>query len=282
MSESEQIQIRLNPRLTPEDRELAARYVTPLRSITSQEWPRALTAFDLLGASTLIIEGREQKFAAFYTEHVEDKYAAAFVDEIMRAVDAQTVGTQCIRDIGRQVEQDLATLGVHRTGGIEQQCLIAFCIYWWASFSKGYLREVVIFRDLQDAGIEFVAHDLRSRQERFSPHDLTVLGFRGDVKSSTYFLHTARSYPLMNDFYIARIYDTVQRQWCNIVLVKPVMWAVIDGETTPRKVDDVPRMLPQPTQIETREEALVVITYDDWKQRVLQVQTKQKEGQSHE
>jgi len=36
--------------------------------------------------------------------------------------------------------------------------------------------------------VSFTAHDLRLRTERFTPYDLIVSEFRGDVKTSTYFL----------------------------------------------------------------------------------------------
>ncbi len=107
-------------------------------------------------------------------------------------------------------------------------------------------------------------------------YDLTVLGFCGDVKTSTYFLHVARSYPLVNDFYLVRIYDVVQRMWLDIAMLKPTMWMVIDGDTMLCELDDVASLLPTPLQLIARDEVLVVITYAEWKQRILRVQAQQK------
>ena len=139
----------------------------------------------------------------------------------------------------------------------------------FASLSAYFVKR---FRDLKHSGIEFVAHDLTKRDERFSPYDLTVLGFRGDVKTSTYFLHAARSYPLTNDFYLVRIYDMVRRMWLDIAMLKPTMWMVLDGDTMLCELDDVASLLPAPLQLIVRDEVLVVITYAEWKQRVLRLQ----------
>jgi len=142
----------------------------------------------------------------FYRAQIEDKHADMFLDQLLNADNPEAVGGQLLQETWQRVVSNLQSIGVQLAGDIGQQCLVAFCGYWWQSFGKGYIREVAVFRDLERSGIQVAAHDLRQRQERFSPHDLTVLGFRGDAKTSTYFLHAARSYPLAGDFYLVRIY----------------------------------------------------------------------------
>ena len=109
---------------------------------------------------------------------------------------------------------------------------------------------------MKHSGIKFVAHDLTRRDERYSPYDLIVLGFRGDIKTSTYFLHVARSYPLTNDFYLVRIYDVVRRMWLDIAMLKPAVWMVLDGDTIPCELDDVSSLLPMSLRLMTRDEVL--------------------------
>jgi hypothetical protein len=69
---------------------------------------------------------------------------------------------------------------------------LAYCLYFWESFAAGYAFEVEIFRDLSASGIRFKAHDIRTRRSRLSPYDLEIMGLRGDVKTSFYFLYVGR------------------------------------------------------------------------------------------
>jgi hypothetical protein len=277
LSDTEHNQITLALNVSEEDRALAVRYLLTPRSLTPEERIRALEVFDGLGASTLAVGGRTETFVRFYRAQIEDKHADMFLDQLLNADNPEAVGGQLLQETWQRVVSNLQSIGVQLAGDIGQQCLVAFCGYWWQSFGKGYIREVAVFRDLERSGIRFAAHDLRQRQERFSPHDLTVLGFRGDVKTSTYFLHVARSYPLANDFYLVRIYDPARRRWLGIALMKPAVWQRIDGDITPCELDQVTQLLPTPLQLVTRDEPLIVITYEDWKQRVLRAQAQAKE-----
>jgi len=61
-------------------------------------------------------------------------------------------------------------------------------------------------------------------------------------------------------------------------MIKPAMWQVIDGDTLLCEVDQITQLLPTPLRVMTRNEALVIIAYEDWKQRVLRVQAKRGEN----
>lgn len=276
MSDAEPIHIALPSHLSVADRSLAVRYLLTPRSLTPEERLRGLEVFDALGASAVTTSGQTQTFAAFYRAQVENKHVVTFFNHLLKTEDPEAVGNQLVTEVWHRIISDLRTMGVQSTGDVGQQCLVVFCGYWWQSFGKGYVREVAVYRDLERSGVEFAAHDLRQGQARFSPHDVTVLGFRGDVKTSTYFLHAARSYPLVNDFYLVRIYDASRRTWLDIAMVKRGMWRVIDGDTRPCELEDVAQSLPTPVLLKARDETLVVITYADWKQRVLRVQAQRK------
>lgn len=157
----------MNPHIQAADRALAVRYLTQPRQLTPDERLRALGLFDALGASAVTVGNQTTSFAAFYKAHVEEKYATPFFDRLLAAEDAPSAGNQLLRETWQQIVRDLRDVGVQLAGDMGQQCLVAFCGYWWQAFGKGYIREVV-FRDLERSGIEFTAHDLRDASARFS------------------------------------------------------------------------------------------------------------------
>jgi len=145
--------------------------------------------------------------------------------------------------------------------------IVAYCLYWWRSFTLGYALEVEIQRDLQASGIRFQAHDLRRREERLSPFDLVVLGYKGDIKTSTYFLQAARTRMLPHDFYITRIRGQ-QRTRTLVVFMQAEMWRTIDGETVLVLLEQVADMLSQATRIIHEGVELIVVDYETWKAKV--------------
>jgi hypothetical protein len=118
--------------------------------------------------------------------------------------------------------------------------------------------------------------DLTDKRQRFSPYDLMVSGWRGDIKTSTYFLHTRRGFPLANDFYIVGLFDETTRRKLDIVMMKPAVWERLDGEPLPCALREVARHFPQPTQVTVRDETLIVVEYEVWKRCVRQYQQRTK------
>ena len=59
--------------------------------------------------------------------------------------------------------------------------------YWWTRLvvrrHTMALFEMENFRDLEAASIHYTSHDLRVREQRFSPCDLTVSSMTGDIKN---------------------------------------------------------------------------------------------------
>ncbi len=159
-------------------------------------------------------------------------------------------------------------LGLSLAGTRAERLLLAHCLYWWNSFGKGYLYEVTIFRDLRATGIRFVGHDLRHREERLSPSDLVVLGHHGDIKTSTYFLHVTRTFPLRHDFYITRLFEVGKRKWHDAVILKPSFWMEINGEPQLGSIEETLRFFPQAVLVEVHNVQLIVVSYEYWKQKV--------------
>jgi hypothetical protein len=244
------------------------------RSLSRADWAAALAAFDLLHGGRVQLGRRRLTFQSFYMQHIDAVHSQAFIDGLLAADDTETSGARLQVERWRQIVSSLAAVGVTEAS-LEARALITYCLYWWRSFSVGYVREVAVFRDLERSGVAFEAHDLRDPAQRRSAHDLRVLEMRGDVKSSTSFIHTARAFPLRCDFYIVRLWDDTLGQWHHLVLLKPAAWRTLNGEPTPCTWETIVRVLPDAAQLDVRGEALVVIPYEEWKSRILR---KQSEG----
>jgi hypothetical protein len=135
--------------------------------------------------------------------------------------------------------------------------------------------EVKVFRDLTESSVHFTAHDVTDAAARRSPYDLTglELGLRGDVKHSTYFLNAETLADLRCDFFITRAFDAARREWFPVAVLTLPAWTRLDGDTQPTTLSRLTAHLPQPSLVYVGETPMVVITYDDWKARVLARQT---------
>jgi hypothetical protein len=238
------------------------------RHLSPADWPKALTAFDLLRESTVEWEGHLENFGDFYEHFVDARYATPCLKELMSLVTPEPEGYSVLTVYARRLRQELMALFPERPLPPPARGLLAHCLYWWNSFGKGYLYEVTIFADLRDEGIEFTAHDLSDPDERRSDYDLIFLQRRGDIKTSTYFLHVARSFPLLHDFYITRLFSVTRRVWQNAVILRPEFWAEIDGETYRTTLDNVLSVFPDVASVFMRGNRYVVVDYAIWKQKV--------------
>ena len=111
---------------------------------------------------------------------------------------------------------------------------------------------------------------------RRSPFGLVVLGFRGDIKTSTYFLRVIRTY-LPHDFYITRVYEPGERKRIGVVFLTESAWEAIDGETTFITPDALAESLPGVFRIQHDDTTLIVIDYEEWKTRLLRAEKVGKE-----
>jgi hypothetical protein len=174
----------------------------------------------------------------------------------------------------RRIVQEVAQRGWRRSEIPETRLLLAHLLYWWGAFARGYALEVEVFRDLERSGVAFTAHDLRDRQQRFSPSDLTVLGMAGDIKTSVYFVQAATA--LVHDFYLVRL--VVQEQEYTLVaMLQPEAWDQINGDTVRGELTALVQHFPAPVGIIHHGHRLVVLDYNAWKSRVLRLQ-----GERHE
>jgi hypothetical protein len=261
------VKIILHPELSDYQIDLLLRYADPTYRLSRGEWPDFLRAIDLLALSGVKWGEQSYSFRGFYTAFVDKVYATTFLAELVGLQDL-TTGSGLIRAYSDHIKADLATLGLKTKGTLEERCLLVFCLYWWTSFGKGYLYEVEIFRDLDEAGITFVPHDLLQEGERFSPYDLAVCGLRGDVKTSTYFLQIVPAVEQYVDFYITRLYHVEQRQWRRVVIMTLKGWQVIDGATVPAPFERILERFPAVVEFTVHGQSFVAVEYSHWKEKV--------------
>jgi len=258
--------------LTIEQQRAILRYLSG-GYLSKSEWRDALAGFDRL-RQAVIKEGlRERSLAEFYREVVDNVYASSLIADLLEARDPEQVGKRLARIRGQQIRRNLIERGLN-VGMTEHRLVLAYVLYWWMSFAKGYSLEIAVFSDLQRAGICFESHDLNNPQERFSKHDLMLGSRRGDIKSSTYFLETARSFPLRMDFYIVRLYRASARAWRWAVLLSPAFWSAINGEPVHAPLEDVLIHFPQPVYFEVKKTPLIAVDYTVWKEKIRTFQSR--------
>lgn len=263
--------VHLPPGFTDAHRKIARRFVES-EAFPKDEKALLFEAFDLLHQAEIGSEDESERFAAVYDRLIETQFADDYLRRLLEVDDIEAIAEPLRAHVSRQIMPVLRDAGLLDPAEPLSFYLLAYCLYWWYAFARGYAFELDIFQDLEAAGIAYQAHDVLDPRTRRSPFDLVVLGFRGDVKTSTYFLHAVRTRGLPHDFYITRIYDPESRERIRVVFLKEPAWNAIDGETTPIDLQALAEALPGPLRLEWESKRLIVLEYAVWKDRVMQVQ----------
>jgi hypothetical protein len=261
------LQVLLPAEFGPEHRRIVLSFVQRGHEFGRVEWGQAIAAFDMLKNAAVLTEHGLSPFPVIYRQQVEEPYAGRFIEALYQAEDVAAESAKRWATIARAIEPHLSQAGWSRLDIPATRLIVAYCLYWWRAFTVGYALEIEIQRDLKASGIRFQAHGLRQPEERLSPFDLEVLGFKGDIKTSVYFLQAARSQTLLHDFYITRIQGQ-RRTRTLVVFVQADMWEAIDGETVLVLLEEVADTLPQAARIVHQGIELTVIHYETWKARV--------------
>lgn len=263
--------IRIAGYLTPEHDAALSAYLRGAERLSQEQWRYLREAVDLLAQSAVSFQGRDHTFARFYETFIDRQLAEAFLQTLVTMADVTQDAPRLQAATARQIAQWIQQQDFYRKGRIESRLLLTFCLYWWSAFAVGYAFEVEIFRDLRAEGIEFFAHDITNRNERLSPFDLTVLGLRGDVKYSTWFLTVDNARLEGLDFFITRLYDETGARWLRVVLLTPIAQELIGGEINAAASSEAVPALPN--VVTAGATTLMLIRYDDWKARVRLKQT---------
>jgi len=262
------IEIALPTEFTQEHAAALGEYFQSETGLNRTQWELVWDGVDILRQATITWQGRTQTFANLYDNLVDRVYANAFIEALYRFDDVARQAEQSRAAVARQIVADLRKAGCYNRAVPKTQLVLVFFLYWWQSFTKGYAFEVEILHDLAIGSIPHQAHDLRDRQARLSPFDLTVMGFRGDIRTSTYFFTVERGRDLPHDFYITRLWNRRTHRWQKVAMLKPTFWATLDGETRPSRLEEVLDILPDVAEIRLDTQRLVVVEYEEWKERV--------------
>ncbi len=268
--------IKLNPQLHQEHQRALLRYLRDERTLSHHDWATLSDAVNALSDSVVTADGDEQTFRQFYNERVDAHFADPFLAQLVTLIDVEGEGRQAQAIFAREIGwlPDKAE-GFNRD---DNHCrlLLIYCLYWWAAFARGYIFEVVIFRDLAASGIQFVGHNLARRNERFSRYDLFLLDLRGDIKHTTYFLTADRLSLLDSDFFITRWF--LGRGWLRVAILRETAWDIFslppcDDQRQIVTLDEVALTLPITCAFFIDGALLTTLDYDQWKQRVLMLQS---------
>jgi hypothetical protein len=233
-----------------------------------EAWAQAFAAFDLMDQAVVVTEAGRTTFRVLYQQVVDLELADRYIDELVALNDVVHDSPALWARFARRIVEGVTQRGWRRPDIPEMRLLLSYLLYWWGAFARGYALEVEVFRDLQQSGIRFTAHDLRDRQQRYSPSDLIVSGLAGDVKTSVYFAQAAA---LAHDFYIVRLVSQ-GRVYILVVMLQPPAWDKIDGDTIEAGLETMLQHFPAPVSIQHRGHDLVVLDYDEWKRRILDYQ----------
>lgn len=262
------ISIQIPPTFRLEHEQAVIAYLNH-RLVGRTMWGLAFEAFDILDQAFVIRQGQHTSFRVLYLDIVDYQYADSYIDKLLSLDDIPQQSPALWAQYAREIVSMCRRDGWQCSGVPETRLLLSYILYWWSAFTRGYAFEVEIYRDLQQSTIEFHAHNIRDRRQRYSASDLTVSGMAGDIKTSTYFVQTIASF--VHDFYIVRL--TVHNRVRTLVaFLQPSIWKKLNGDTVEATLDTVTHYLPAPVKIYHREQELVILEYTEWKQRILTYQ----------
>lgn len=276
MMESD-LKINLPGAFTVEQERLILKYLKlGRRSLVSSEWKELLVGFNVLHNAELETTLHKLTFSQVYEEYVDIPFADSYINRLLTLEDVVEQHISLWAETARAVVAYLRQKQLYRVEIPQTNLLLAYCLYFWESFTKGYAFEVEVYRDLAKSGIDFQAHDIRDRQARFSAHDLVVLNLNGDVKTSTYFLFVGRGLGLAHDFYITRLYEG-KHQRTLVAMLQLAAWNEIDGDTIVGLLNEATRYFPAPVLVRLEQGTIVIAEYGVWKEKVLSSQQSRKE-----
>jgi hypothetical protein len=268
--------IKLNPQLHQEHQRVLLRYLRDERTLSHHDWAMLSEAVDALSESRIMVDAEEQTFRQFYNEQIDAPFADSFLAQLLALADVEEEGRRAQAAIAQTIGRLLDRAEGFSRDDDHCRLLLIYCLYWWAAFARGYIFEVVVFRDLAASGIQFVAHNLARRDERFSRYDLLLLELRGDIKHTTYFLTAERLSLLDSDFFITRWY--LGREWLRVAILRETAWDIFSlppcsDQRQIGALDEVARTLPLTCAFFIDSALLTTLGYDQWKQRVLVLQS---------
>lgn len=264
------IKITLDKTLKQSDSDLLTRYLNEEYRFSLSEWQRMRRVIAQLAHSQVVFQEKQFTFKQFYQRMIDGPYAHPFLQQLYQLTDVMSQGQRLWAANARKIVRWLRDAGFTNTQTDYAGYLVAYCLYWWSAFARGYIFELFVFRQLQASGINFEPHDPRLLSERYAKYDLVIGNWKGDVKLSFYFLSEGTAPPL--DFYITRVYDRRQRAYQLVVFMEMSGWKQIDGYTLPADLASALSVLTHSIHLYLGRELWVLSLFEEWKQRIIQWQ----------
>ncbi len=211
------------PDLVVQEIKILRRYLTESHLFSGREWRELRQVIDKLAGCEVQFGAQRYRFAQFYRAFINGTYAYPFLAELAELSDVEQKGLKLQARVARQIWEWLRLNGIQPGPVPHAEYLVAFCLYQWGAFARGYVFETAILHDLQRACVEMTPHD--PTVERFAPYDLYVPGLGyGDVKTSGYFLDDLTADTPTANFYVTRLYVPKSRRNQRAVFVTPRAW----------------------------------------------------------
>ncbi|TEU10212.1 MAG: hypothetical protein E3J21_26945 [Anaerolineales bacterium] len=256
-------------KFTESHRQVVYRYLSTPESLPPHIWATLFEAMDLLRTAMVSRHpGQQRTFASLYHSLLDLRYADAYIATLLDSENPSQISMPLWAAVARRITQELRTSEFFEPNVPGSRLLVGYLLYWWQQFARGYAFEIEILQDLTASHLDFKSHNLRVRTKRLSPVDLVVASFRGDVKTSTYFLAQQRHPDPDIDFYITRAWLPTSRVRTLVVFLRPAMWQKIDGETSQTTLDTLEQVLPQPGSVQIGTQTVIVVDYEIWKEKM--------------
>jgi hypothetical protein len=148
--------VRLPPGFTDVHKEITRRFVQG-ESFSQAERALLFEAFDLLHKAEVITEAGWESFVTAYERLVEAPFANYYLQGLVEAQDIEATAEPLRAQVSRRIMPTLREAGLVDPAEPSSFYLLAYCLYWWYAFARGYAFEVEVLRDLEASGILYQA-----------------------------------------------------------------------------------------------------------------------------
>jgi hypothetical protein len=131
-----------------EHKRIILAYLDRGHAFARADWRQAVVAFDLLKNAAILLSGSIRPFPVVYRQQIEDRFADRFIERLMDAAQIEETSTALWAEAAQEIMPTLVQAGLYRHDLPATRLLLAYCAYWWRSFTQGYALEIEIQRDL--------------------------------------------------------------------------------------------------------------------------------------
>lgn len=128
-------------------RQVLHRYLQGQELAGGETWPLLIQAMDMLQGALVRQEGRIETFTAIYDRLIDAKYSDHLLEKLLASSTPEAESEALRATVARNLLTDLRVAGLWRANVPESQTLVAFCLYWWQMFVRGYAFEIAIYTE---------------------------------------------------------------------------------------------------------------------------------------